>query len=473
MCGILLTFNCVVTSDLIKRRGPDYYNRITDGKLTRISSVLALRGHQEQPYHGLQFNGEIYINVPSDTVYLYSVFMNNPIEDALTKVDGLDGEFAFTFVSGSKIYFGRDCFGRRSLMYKMVNDALIVSSLYIQDDMVECDCDKWYVFDMDTFELDFINKTVEIPPFIYKLVDSDLLVPMPEYIIKYSSYLEELEQCFIKSVEDRLFTSETNSYAVLFSGGLDCSLLVYYLDKLIPKEYSIDLLNVAFEHRNSKVKYVVPDRQTAIERCEELKKLCPIRKFNLVLVNVPLVDYLKEKHHIINLIRPQNTVMDLSICSAFWFAAKGTGLVNEAEYTSKSKILFSGLGADELFGGYSRHRSAFEHSSWSGLFDCLNVDVQRLNKRNLGRDDRVIADLGKEIRYPFLHPSMVQFANQCPINIKCDPRYPQGEGDKRILRALANKIGLRGASTAPKRAIQFGSKTAKLESSKEKGTDLL
>ena len=48
----------------------------------------------------------------------------------------------------------------------------------------------------------------------------------------------------------------------------------------------------------------------------------------------------------------------------------------------------------------------------------------------------------------------------------------RGVGDKIILRAAAQTLGLVRTAAEPKRAIQFGSKIAKLENSKEKGSDL-
>ena len=42
---------------------------------------------------------------------------------------------------------------------------------------------------------------------------------------------------------------------------------------------------------------------------------------------------------------------------------------------------------------------------------------------------------------------------------------PEGEGDKLVLRLLAHRLGMRIGATAPKRAIQFGSRIAKREMS--------
>lgn len=59
--------------------------------------------------------------------------------------------------------------------------------------------------------------------------------------------------------------------------------------------------------------------------------------------------------------------------------------------------------------------------------------------------------------------------------LKVDPRFPEGVGDKRLLRLLARRLGFGEAAALKKRAIHFGAQTAKMEveSARAKGTDLL
>ena len=51
-------------------------------------------------------------------------------------------------------------------------------------------------------------------------------------------------------------------------------------------------------------------------------------------------------------------------------------------------MLLSGLGADEQLAGYSRHRTTFQIGGWTALESELQMEMNRISKRNLGRDDR-------------------------------------------------------------------------------------
>lgn len=97
------------------------------------------------------------------------------------------------------------------------------------------------------------------------------------------------------------------------------------------------------------------------------------------------------------------------------------------------------------------------------FLDQLQLEMDRISTRNLGRDDRVISAHGKETRHPFLSLSVVNFLVGLPAHIKLDPRLDVGVGDKMLLRLAARKLGLVEASTRKKRAMQFGSHAARME----------
>ena len=155
--------------------------------------------------------------------------------------------------------------------------------------------------------------------------------------------------------------------------------------------------------------------------------------------------------------------MDLSIGNALYFAARGQGSALVAAdsdpqpYQTTARVLLSGLGADELFGGYSRHGAAFSRGGYAGLVDELKLDVSRLGKRNLGRDDRVMAHWGREVRFPYLDERLVKWAMTLPVWHKCDFGSPETlshlDPEKRVLRLLAQTLGMPSVAGEKKRAV--------------------
>lgn len=284
--------------------------------------------------------------------------------------------------------------------------------------------------------------------------------------------------------------------AVLFSGGLDCTLLARLAHELLPLEQSIDLLNVAFENPRIHSKLgpgespyeLCPDRITGRASHAELTKVCPRRTWRFVEINVPYSQTLAHRASVMTLMHPHNTEMDLSISYALYFASRGSGLVRKdqqttTQYVTPAHVLLSGLGADELFGGYGRHAIAFARTGYPGLLAELQLDFNRIGQRNLGRDDRVISDSGKEVRFPYLDEDFIAFVLCLPVTSKCDFAVPEDkssddpaklvEPGKRLLRLLAWHLGMNNVATEKKRAIQFGSRTAKMETGKTKGTHVL
>lgn len=131
--------------------------------------------------------------------------------------------------------------------------------------------------------------------------------------------------------------------------------------------------------------------------------------------------------------------------------------LSESSVESSCRIIFVGHGADELFGGYGRHATRSSSAGPEGLRSELLLDLSRLWTRNLGRDDRIIADHARDTRHPFLDDQVVEYVG----SLKIDAMISEEGANKPLLRKMAREVlGLKFAPNFRKRAIQFGTRLA-------------
>lgn len=121
-----------------------------------------------------------------------------------------------------------------------------------------------------------------------------------------------------------------------------------------------------------------------------------------------------------------------------------------------------------MLGGYSRHLTAVkpqaadsDSAAYGRLRACLVEDQRRLWRRNLGRDDRIVSDTGREIRSPFLDAAVLRTVARIPLDALVRQGQPRGAAEKSVLRDVAVTLRLHHCAALPKRAIQFGSRLAK------------
>ncbi|KAF8213331.1 asparagine synthase-domain-containing protein [Mycena galopus ATCC 62051] len=477
------------------------------------------------------WNGEIGPTENDGLKLFKSLSALDTVEQVANMFGSIEGPYAFVYYHAisQRVFFARDPLGRRSLLIHKPsarNPYFLLASVSVGSDL-SCDFQELpteYIYCLelrglldggemaskfDSCMTSFPRTSVDalysqpgrvntaLPPDDWPLIAG---LETPDHL---TQAVDDLIYHLDRSVELRVRDIPQSSagtgaarVGVLFSGGIDSTVLAYFAHKHVPLDEPIDLLNVAFENpRKVKVQtvgnitkgqkkppkqpakapppaYMVPDRVTGLQELDELRRLCP-RVWNFVEVNVPYEESQASHPIVESLMFPGRTVMDLSLALALYFASRGKGLARDhlnAEdpvlYTSPARVLLNGLGSDELLGGYGRHRTAYGTGGWQSVIDELQLEIDRIPSRNLGRDDRVISSHGKETRHPFLSLTLVSFLAGLPVHLKMDPRAEIGLGDKMLLRLAAMKVGLVEASSRKKKAMQFGSHSARMEGEK-------
>ncbi|GLV40605.1 uncharacterized protein CBL_04407 [Carabus blaptoides fortunei] len=445
----------------------------------------------------------------------------NAVENSLDPMCALSkmrGPFAFILIDKrhQKLYFARDTYGRRSLLIGHQNNQLVLTSVAVRHEelkLIELPALGIFCIDLTLNNLnsitlspwrssnqDFSRKLLELQDFlqcpiictgksdilndsVVKVNDSDcvLLKTIEDQatseafamLLTNDSWLERVQRldallcdaigrrianqpAYCNECVKQMQHCEHSLVGVLFSGGLDCAILALLADKYIATNRGIDLMNIAFEKNGS---YETPDRLTARQTLIELQTLRPDRRWNLLEINVSREELnMARCERISGLIYPLESILDESLGCALWFAARG----RTEHYVSPCRVLLVGMGADELFGGYTRHRAAYKRGGWTELRRELETDWRNISHRNLARDDRVIADHGRQLRTPYLDESVVEYIRHLHAWQKCYPSETviQGFGDKLLLRSLAYHLGLTQAALLKKRALQFGSRIA-------------
>ncbi|XP_051009732.1 asparagine synthetase domain-containing protein 1 [Acomys russatus] len=618
MCGICCSVSFSVehaSEDLkedvlynLRRRGPNSskqllksnvnYQCLFSGHVLHLRGVLTPQPVEDESGNVFLWNGEVFNGVKveaedSDTQVMFnSLSACSSESDILSLFSKVQGPWSFIYYQASShsLWFGRDFFGRRSLLWRFSNlgKSFCLSSVGAQISGV---ADQWQeVPACGIFQIDLNSAAVsrcvifKLYPWKYvskdnvveecandltrtpaglpacvsvvaneaKLYLSKPIVPLnkklPQVPLKThcgnscsvpgsretldafltDEYMKKVVQQFIEVLnvavkrrvlclarEENLTSKEVlktcskkASVAILFSGGVDSMVIAALADRHVPSDEPVDLLNVAFmtkrktrppiakvERKQQKLPNIpseepyqgtavpqdpddaeVPDRVTGKAGLKELQSVNPSRTWNFVEINVSLEELQElRRARICHLVQPLDTVLDDSIGCAVWFASRGIGcLVTQdavRSYKSSAKVILTGIGADEQLAGYSRHRVRFQSLGLEGLNEEIEMELGRISSRNLGRDDRVIGDHGKEARFPFLDENVVSFLNSLPVWEKVDLSLPRGIGEKLILRLAAMELGLPVSALLPKRAIQFGSRIAKLEKTNEKASD--
>jgi asparagine synthase (glutamine-hydrolysing) len=81
------------------------------------------------------------------------------------------------------------------------------------------------------------------------------------------------------------------------------------------------------------------------------------------------------------------------------------------------RILFSGQGADELFGGYPWYRNVVAKEGYDRLREHMTQDLLLLYKETLEREDKISMAFSIESRVPFLDPKVVRASTSIDMKL--------------------------------------------------------
>lgn len=345
----------------LAHRGPDDEGHFKNKKIVMIHTRLAiidLKGGVQPIVNSkyvLTANGEIYNDLEirknnekykyrtgSDSESIIGVYNNFGL-DGFKKLRGM---FAFALFDKKKeeLIIGRDPFGIKPLYFCIDNGSFIYSSepqSIIKSKLIEPKIDENKVKEL--LQLQFCSGRETIFKGIYRLRPGEVLVIkdgkisesiifektklLKKPVINDDDILEKLKQ----SVS--LHQRSDVPYGLFFSGGIDSTLVLYLMSLINKKVNSYSIIFPGQEHEKKKLENF----------CKKFKSSIHFIEFN--------------ESDFWNLI-PQTAkffddpVIDYAILPTFKLAR---------EVKKDLKVVLTGEGGDELFGGYGRYRSSMRN----------------------------------------------------------------------------------------------------------------
>ncbi|MBT3298536.1 diphthine--ammonia ligase [archaeon] len=246
----------------------------------------------------------------------------------------------------------------------------------------------------------------------------------PEHNLEEKELMLNVQKLLHQSIKKRI---PERKIGLLFSGGIDSTYIANYL-------------------KNEKVEFTCYTAAFEVESGKEPEDLIYAKKvaqqlgLKLKIKTIKLDDIPEYLKKIVPLIE-DNNVTKTSVALTFYLAC-------ELAKNDNCKVIFSGLGSEEIFAGYERHKCSPNINK-----ECISGLI-KMYERDLYRDDVISMDNKLELRIPFLDKELVEFCLKIPT------RFKVGEGfGKLILRKISEQEGIdHEFSFRKKKAAQYGSK---------------
>ena len=266
-----------------------------------------------------------------------------------------------------------------------------------------------------------------------RLEEKSLKIELPqERISEENEAAFRLKVALEKAVEIRL----TKTSGIAFSGGIDSTFLAA-LAKSVDSSIPLYAVGLPDSHDLSQA-------QSAAEAAGMRDSLkIHLLSSEEIEAAIPNVIYSTES------INP----MKIAIGLPLYFVAK------TAKEDGK-RVLLTGQGADELFGGYSRHEVFLEQGP-EVLDREIYSDLKKISTINLERDDMVTMANSVELRVPFLDKDVIRTG----LAISPELKVLKREGlyiRKYILRKAADGLLPSELIWKEKKAIQYGTGVQKV-----------
>ncbi len=448
MCGILGVFNSGNASEkaiegmhMLKERGRESYGIANESQIRisrNISEMMPLPGknavchclhsvvsYLPQPIKGkgiLAANCEIYnweelnekhaLGAKNDAEMLLKLLDKAGVENAVKELDGV---YAFAYWRDEKLCLARDILGVKPLWYSHSGEFAFASEKKALEKMGFQVC----------FELNPRQILVyRIGPAKASFTERDFFSLKPESRKSADVIKKELSGLVSNAIAKRV---PDKRFGLLFSGGVDSSTIA-----LAMKNLGMDFtcyLAVLDEPGLKKAE----DLEWAERAAKELGLKLKIRKLRMSEIHACL-------KKVVPLIEDSN-VTKAGVGLTFYAAC-------EMARKDGVKVIFSGLGSEEIFAGYERHRKSADinRECYSGLL--------KIYERDMYRDDVITMANNMELRLPFLDKALVAYALKIPAKMKIG-----GGNNKLALREIAHSWGLkREFAMRKKRAAQYGSR---------------